>query len=86
MNTNNPNYTFGADLEPYHGIPTFMRLPTTREFDGVAVAVVGIPFDNDASHRAGTRFDPRKIREISLLLWATTGMCSAPGKIPHNKV
>jgi agmatinase len=69
MNTHNPNPAFGADLEPYHGIPTFMRLPASRDFDGVDVAVVGIPFDSGASHRAGTRFGPRKIRESSLLLW-----------------
>lgn len=69
MNTHNPNPAFGADLEPYHGIPTFMRLPASREFEGVDVAVVGIPFDSGASHRAGTRFGPRKIRESSLLLW-----------------
>ena len=29
MNTNNPNPAFGADLEPYHGIPTFMRQPAS---------------------------------------------------------
>jgi agmatinase/guanidinopropionase len=69
MNTNNPNPAFGADLEPYHGIPTFMRLPASREFEGIDVAMVGIPFDSGASHRAGTRFGPRKIREASLLLW-----------------
>jgi agmatinase/guanidinopropionase len=69
MNTNNSNPAFGADLEPYHGIPTFMRLPASREFDGVDVAVVGIPFDSGASNRPGTRFGPRKIREASLLLW-----------------
>jgi len=69
MNTHNPNPAFGADLEPYHGIPTFMRLPASREYEGVDIAVVGIPFDSGASHRAGTRFGPRKIREASLLLW-----------------
>jgi len=69
MDTNNPNPAFGADLEPYHGIPTFMRLPASREFDVVDVAMVGIPFDSGASNRPGTRFGPRKIREASLLLW-----------------
>jgi agmatinase/guanidinopropionase len=69
MDTNNPNPAFGAHLEPYHGIPSFMRLPASREFDGVDVAIVGIPFDSGASNRPGTRFGPRKIREASLLLW-----------------
>ncbi len=69
MTMHNPNPAFGADLEPYHGIPTFMRLPATREFKGVDVAMIGVPFDSGATHRAGTRFGPRKIREASLLLW-----------------
>jgi agmatinase/guanidinopropionase len=69
MNSKDPNPAFGADLEPYHGIPTFMRLPASRELDGVDVAIVGIPFDSGASNRPGTRFGPRKIREASLLLW-----------------
>lgn len=69
MNSKEPNPAFGADLEPYHGIPTFMRLPASREFDGVDVAIVGVPFDSGASNRPGTRFGPRKIREASLLLW-----------------
>jgi len=69
MNSKEPNPAFGADLEPYHGIPTFMRLPASRELDGVDVAIVGVPFDSGASNRPGTRFGPRKIREASLLLW-----------------
>jgi agmatinase len=69
MNLKVPNPAFGADLEPYHGITTFMRLPASRDFDGVDVAMVGIPFDSGASNRPGTRFGPRKIREASLLLW-----------------
>ncbi|NQU29247.1 MAG: agmatinase [Anaerolineae bacterium] len=69
MQTNNPNPAFGADLEPFHGIPSFLRLPATRELDGVDVAVVGIPFDSGTSYRSGTRFGPRKIRESSLMIW-----------------
>jgi agmatinase/guanidinopropionase len=51
------------------GIPSFMRLPATRELDGVDVAVMGVPFDSGVSNRSGTRFGPRKIREASLTLW-----------------
>lgn len=69
MDSNIPNPAYGADLEPYHGIPTFMRLPASRQFDGVDIAIVGIPFDSGATYRAGTRFGPRKIREASLQLW-----------------
>ncbi|MBW8010926.1 MAG: agmatinase [Chloroflexi bacterium] len=65
----NENPAFGADLEPFMGIPSFMRLPVTRELESVDVAVVGVPFDSGTSYRSGTRFGPRKIRELSLMLW-----------------
>jgi agmatinase/guanidinopropionase len=69
MDTKNPNPAFGSDLEPFHGIATFMRLPASRNLDGIDVAIVGIPFDSGTTYRSGTRFGPRKIRESSLLLW-----------------
>jgi agmatinase/guanidinopropionase len=56
-------------LEPFHGIPTFMRRPASRELSGVDVAIAGVPFDSGASYRAGARFGPRAIRQASLLLW-----------------
>jgi agmatinase len=65
----NDNPAFGADLQPFMGIPSFMRLPATRELDGVDVAIMGVPFDSGVSYRSGTRFGPRKIREASLTLW-----------------
>ena len=65
----NDNPAFGADLQPFMGIPSFMRLPVTRDLEGVDVAVMGIPFDSGVSYRSGTRFGPRKIREASLTLW-----------------
>ena len=62
--------TNNAALPAYFGIPTFMRQPTSREFDGIDVVVMGIPFDSGAtSFRGGARFGPRKIREASLLMW-----------------
>jgi len=62
--------TSNAALPAYFGIPTFMRQPTSREFDGIDVVVMGIPFDSGAtSFRGGARFGPRKIREASLLMW-----------------
>lgn len=60
---------YGADLQPFAGITTFMRRPATRDLAGVDVAVVGVPFDGGTSHRSGARFGPRQIREASLLLW-----------------
>lgn len=65
----NENPAFGADLEPFMGIPTFMRLPATRDLEEVDIAVMGVPFDSGTSYRSGTRFGPRKIRETSLTLW-----------------
>jgi agmatinase/guanidinopropionase len=65
----NDNPAFGADLQPFMGIPSFMRLPVTRELDGVNAAILGVPFDSGTSYRTGTRFGPRKIREMSLLIW-----------------
>jgi agmatinase len=60
---------YGAELQPFAGITSFMRRPVTRDLDGVDLAVVGVPFDSGTSYRSGTRFGPRKIREASLMLW-----------------
>ena len=66
----NPNPAFGAHLMAFAGIPSFMRLPVTRELVGVDVAIVGVPFDSGAnSWRSGTRLGPRQIRANSLQLW-----------------
>jgi agmatinase/guanidinopropionase len=69
MDTNNPNPAYGAHLEPFSGITTFMRQPASRDLQDCQVAIVGIPFDSGTSYRSGTRFGPRKIRESSLILW-----------------
>ena len=50
------------------GITTFMRLPHTRQLDGVDVAVLGIPFDTGSPFRVGCRFGPAAIRAMSLML------------------
>ncbi len=68
MNSND-NPAFGANLQPFMGIPSFMRLPVTRELANVDVAIMGVPYDSATSYRGGTRFGPRKIREMSMLLW-----------------
>ena len=65
----NDNPAFGAGLQPFMGIPSFMRLPVTRELNEVDVAILGVPFDSGTSYRSGTRFGPRKIRETSLMIW-----------------
>jgi len=81
MTTNKPDPAFGAHLEPFSGIPTFMRQPATRDLEGIDIAVVGVPFDSGTSYRSGTRFGPRKIRETSLLLWGFNAVLGvAPAK------
>jgi agmatinase/guanidinopropionase len=69
MSPQNQNPAFGAHLEPFQGITTFMRLPASRDLVGIDVAMVGVPYDGGTSFRSGTRFGPRSIREMSLLLW-----------------
>jgi agmatinase len=51
---------------PFAGIPTFMRLPHTRDVLGADLIVMGVPFDSGTLNRPGTRYGPRAIREQSL--------------------
>lgn len=51
----------------FAGIKTFMRMQQVRTTENVDAAVVGIPFDTCASYRAGARFGPAAIREMSCL-------------------
>ena len=51
----------------FAGVKTFMRMQHVRTTEDVDVAVVGIPFDTCASYRAGCRFGPASIREMSCL-------------------
>ncbi len=47
------------------GIKTFMRVPYVREYDGVDVAIIGVPFDTASTYRTGSRFGPAAIRDMS---------------------
>jgi agmatinase len=56
------------DLPSYVGPSTFSNLPWVTdaaeiEARGADVAIVGAPFDDMVTHRPGTRFGPRAIRE-----------------------
>jgi len=56
------------DLPTYVGPASFSKLPWITEpaeltARGVDVAIVGAPYDNMVTHRPGTRFGPRAIRE-----------------------
>lgn len=65
------NPAYGSTLQPFAGITTFMRQPATRDLENVDVAILGVPFDSGTSYRSGTRFGPRKIREVSAMLWGS---------------
>lgn len=52
----------------FAGATSFLRRTYTKDLTGVDLAVTGVPFDQAVSHRAGTRFGPRAIREASSLM------------------
>jgi len=56
-------------FEPtYSGALSFLRRPYSRNFDGVDVAVTGIPYDGAVTYRPGSRLGPRAIRAASVQL------------------
>lgn len=58
----------GAATDPtYAGALSFMRRKYTKSLAGVDAVVWGVPFDAAVSHRPGTRFGPRAIREASTI-------------------
>ncbi|MBC7478507.1 MAG: agmatinase [Pseudorhodobacter sp.] len=52
----------------FGGATSFLRRTYTKNLTGVDLAVTGVPFDQAVTHRAGTRFGPRAIREASSLM------------------
>jgi agmatinase len=51
----------------FGGATSFLRRRYSKDLHGVALAVTGVPFDQAVTHRPGTRFGPRAIREASTL-------------------
>ena len=51
----------------FGGATSFLRRSYTKNLSGVDLAVTGVPFDQAVTHRPGTRFGPRAIREASAL-------------------
>ena len=51
----------------FGGATSFLRRRYTKDLRGVDVAVTGVPFDQAVTHRPGSRFGPRAIREASTL-------------------
>lgn len=52
----------------YSGVTSFARCKYTKDLTGVDVAITGIPFDVSVTHRGGSRFGPRQVRELSTML------------------
>ena len=52
----------------FGGATSFLRRTYTKDLTGVDLAITGVPFDQAVSHRTGTRFGPRAIREASGLM------------------
>ncbi|WP_127903340.1 agmatinase [Solirhodobacter olei] len=51
----------------FGGATSFLRRRYTKDLAGVDLAITGVPFDQAVTHRTGTRFGPRAIREASAL-------------------
>jgi len=56
-----------ASENAFGGATSFLRRTYTKDLAGVDLAITGVPFDQAVTHRAGTRFGPRAIREASVL-------------------
>jgi len=52
----------------FGGATSFLRRSYTKDLTGVDLAITGVPFDQAVTHRPGTRFGPRAIREASCLM------------------
>jgi agmatinase len=51
----------------FGGAPSIFRRRYAKDLAGYDLAVTGVPFDQAVTHRPGSRFGPRAIREASLL-------------------
>lgn len=52
---------------PFGGATSLFRRRYAKDVAGADLAVLGVPFDQAVTHRPGTRFGPRAIREASTL-------------------
>lgn len=51
----------------FGGVASFLRRSYTKDLRDFDLAITGVPFDQAVTHRPGSRFGPRAIREASLL-------------------
>jgi len=66
MNFNQP--LGGNDMPRFSGPSTMMRLPAQENAKDLDACFVGIGLDIGTSHRPGTRFGPRQIRQESAMI------------------
>lgn len=58
----------GNEMPRFSGPSTMMRLPAQPTAEGLDACFVGIGMDIGTSHRSGTRFGPRQIRQESAMI------------------
>ncbi|NND91066.1 MAG: agmatinase [Granulosicoccus sp.] len=58
----------GNEMPRFSGPSTMMRLPAQTTAEGLDACFVGIGMDIGTSHRSGTRFGPRQIRQESAMI------------------
>ena len=54
----------------FSGFASFLRLPMRDTAEGLASAVLGVPFDGGTTYRDGARFGPASLRQASATLYA----------------
>lgn len=54
-------------VAPYAGVSTFFRTALHDGYQGLDIAIVGVPFDLGVTNRPGTRFGPQQVREMSVM-------------------
>ncbi len=58
----------GNEMPRFSGPSTMMRLPSQATAQGLDACFIGIGLDIGTSHRSGTRFGPRQIRQESAMI------------------
>jgi len=68
--TDNPHTTDSEAMNNprYMGLSTFMRVPHSRDYAELDIALIGVPYDGGTTNRPGARHGPREMREMSSLM------------------
>ena len=53
-----------SSTKPFAGVSTFLDMPHQPQFEGLDVALVGVPMDLGVTNRAGARYGPRAVRAM----------------------